>query len=573
MMVVFWIVYKFFDPLSLESATKSSSAQFFSAITGPFYGLSSSQSHQRVAVVAINDLTLQKFDATLPLSYQRQVFILRQILESDPAAVYVDFRMAYEHTDESLKLFQSILDEAKLKHIPIFFARGEEGHGQIHLLPPLRDVESYSNALEVSSAYPLLFEKKDAALKEGELSQETSRKPEANAAFDVYRSLCTSIWSGQCGSFHEDDFRRPMMIQWGLHVDPAQTQVSSLDNSTRNTCAVPFSGGFFCRSIVQSFTLGFRAFWGSSRDYEVGHAYYPLTIGAHQLDERGLGTPAGSPPLSHLLKGRAVFYGTDIRDQHDDTVVPFLGRVPNVVLHAMAFDNLVTYRNHYFHEPSEVEFGRGVHIGWAEICEFILWLIFTGWMAFKFYYSHPEVPQGHGAKLRSKIRRKSKDFLSLPLRVNALVPAIFCVVLAAFDLSHQPIHLNSVDEALLYVCLFLVLLGTLVLLRRSAQQSRREEAKYAHAPKESEAEKAEKFRLGFWSHLALLTSLTSIVFALNELFIQWPNADWVGFILLWLAVGESCESTGFVLTFVNFLNSRSHALTSESVSTSESSSQ
>lgn len=257
--------------------------------------------------MAINDPTLQKFDAALPLSYQRQVFILRQILEADPAAIYVDFRMAYEHTDESLTLFQSVLDEAKSKHIPIFFARGEEGHDQIHLLPPLRDVESYSNALETSSAYPLLFEEEDAALKEGEPSQEETRKPEANAAFDVYRSLCTSTWSGQCGSFHEDDFRRPMMIQWGLHVDPAQTQVSSLDNSPRNICAVPFSGGLFCRSIVQSFTLGFRAFWGSSRDYEVGHAYYPLTIGAHQLGERGLGTPAGSPPLSHLLKGARSF--------------------------------------------------------------------------------------------------------------------------------------------------------------------------------------------------------------------------------------------------------------------------
>ncbi|WP_337249223.1 CHASE2 domain-containing protein [Gluconobacter sphaericus] len=573
MMVMFWIVYKFFDPLSLESATKNSSAQFFSAITAPFYGLSSPRSHQRVAVVTINDPTLQQFDAALPLSYQRQVFILRQILEADPAAVFVDFRMAYEHTDESLSLFQSVLDEAKSKHIPIFFARGEEGQDQIHLLPPLRNVESYSNALETSSAYPLLFEEGNAALKEDEPSQEETRKPEANAAFDVYRSLCTSTWSGQCGSFHEDDFRRPMMIQWGLHVDPAQTQVSSLANSPRNICAVPFSGGFFCRSIVQSFTLGFRAFWGSSRDYEVGHAYYPLTIGAHQLGERGLGTPAGSPPLSHLLKGRAVFYGTDIRDQHDDTVLPFLGRVPNVVLHAMAFDNLVTYGNHYFHEPSEVEFGHGVHIGQAEICEFILWLIFTGWMAFKFYYSHPEVPRGHGAKLRHDIRRKSRDFLSLSLSVNALVPAIFCAALAAFDLSHQPTLLNGMDEALLYVCLFLVLLGTLVLLRRSAQRSQQEEAEHAHGPEESEAEKAEKFRLGFWAHLALLTSLTAIVFALNELFIQWPNADWIGFILLWLAVGESCESTGFVLTFVNFLNCRSHALTSERVPNSESGSQ
>lgn len=570
MMVMFWVVYKFFDPLSLESATKNSSAQFFSAITAPFYGLSSPRSHERVAVVAINDPTLQTFDAALPLSYQRQVFILRQILEADPAAIYVDFRMAYEHTDESLTQFQSVLDEAKSKHIPIFFARGEEGHDQIHLPAPLGDVESYSNALKASSAYPLLFETEEGPQEGGERVNEDA-KPQANAAFDVYRSLCTSTWSGQCGSFHEDDFRSPMIIQWGLHVDPAQTQVSSLDNSPRNACAVPFSGGFFCRSIVQSFTLGFRAFWGSSRDYEVGHAYYPLTIGAHQLDERGLGTPAGSPPLSHLLKGRAVFYGTDIRDQHDDTIIPFLGRVPNVVLHAMAFDNLVTYGSNYFQEPPELELGRGIHIGWAEICEFVLWLIFTGWMAFKFYYSHPEVPHGRGAKLRHNIRRRSRNFLSLPLPVIAVVPAIFCTGLAAFDLSHLPVLRNCADEALLYVCLFLVLLGTLVLLRHSAQAPQSEDAE--HGAEESEAEKAEKLRLGFWAHLALLTSLTGIVFALNELFIQWPNADWIGFILLWLAVGESCESTGFVLTFVNFLCRQLHALTSERVPNSESSSQ
>ncbi|MBF0861951.1 CHASE2 domain-containing protein [Gluconobacter kanchanaburiensis] len=508
--------------------------------------MSSPRSHQKVAVVTINDLTLKRFDADLPLSYQRQVFVLRQILEADPAAIYVDFRMAYEHTDESLTQFQSILDEAKSKHIPIFFARGEEGHDQIDLPAPLTGVESYSNALETSSAYPLMFEEEGG---------EKTEKSQANAAFDVYRSLCTSTWSGQCGVFREDDFHSPMIIQWGLHVDPDQTQVTSLDNSPRNTCAVPFTGGILCRSIVQSFTLGFRAFWGSSRDYEVGHAYYPLTIGAQQLNERGRGTPPGSPPLSHLLKGRAVFYGTDIRDQHDDTVIPFLGRVPNVVLHAMAFDNLVTYGSRYFQEPPEHELGRGFSFGTAEVCELALWLIFTGWMAFKFYYSHPQIPAGHGTRLQRGLLRKSRDFLSLPLFVSAIIPACFCVALAVFDLSHLPSLRNGIDETLLYVCLFLLLLGTLSLLRLSARRAEAEET--APEDDESEAEKAEKLRLGFWAHLALLTSLTGIVFALNELFLHWPNADWVGFILLWLAVGESCESTGFVLTFVNFFSRRS----------------
>jgi hypothetical protein len=37
-MIAFWVVFKLLDPISLETATKQSSSEFFFALTAPFYG-------------------------------------------------------------------------------------------------------------------------------------------------------------------------------------------------------------------------------------------------------------------------------------------------------------------------------------------------------------------------------------------------------------------------------------------------------------------------------------------------------------------------------------------------------
>ncbi|HCC00372.1 MAG TPA: hypothetical protein DEP42_04025 [Ruminococcaceae bacterium] len=346
-MMIFFIVYKFFDPLGLESATKQTSSVLFNAITTPFYGMNSPETHSKVAVVTLNNESLIAFGTAFPVSYSHHASVLNNILDANPAAVFVDFRMAREQPGDTLDLFQQVLRRAKTMGIPIFFAQGEAGKNQVDLPLQLRPWQTYSNGLESSGAYPLL-EKAD---------EETSEKEQpvsVNPAWALYASLCANAWAKECGNLKSSQFIAPMIIHWGLWSDPLQNSVSDPKGAWQADCVKhPFT---HCTRLGAALYLGLSYLFLHTVSYDgQDSAFYPLVIGAEQLRHSALNAPYGSPALKMLLKGRAVFYGSDIHDQHDDNLIPLLGRMPGVVVHAMAFDNLVTYGAGYFHEPPEVK--------------------------------------------------------------------------------------------------------------------------------------------------------------------------------------------------------------------------
>lgn len=40
------------------------------------------------------------------------------------------------------------------------------------------------------------------------------------------------------------------------------------------------------------------------------------------------------------------------------------------------------------------------------------------------------------------------------------------------------------------------------------------------------------------SHLGVLLALAAVGFVFNELITRWPNSDWIGLLLMWLALAE-----------------------------------
>lgn len=362
-MMSFFFIYKVLDPLGLESATKQTSAGLFNALTAPFYGADNANTHRHVAVVEVNDASLERFGTAFPLSYTRHIAILNQILDAHPAAVFVDFRMMREQPGETLDSFAPLLARAHSMNVPLLFARGEAGDKQPSLPPILKPDQVYSNGLESTGSYPLVEEKDEAT--------ETSKA--VNPAWSLYETLCRNAWTARCGDIQAENFDRPMVIRWGLAPDPAQSLVSNQGDYWQSNCAIWREGP--CTRLTAASRLALAYLFLHSRGSEKQFAFYPLVIGAEQLGHSSRNTLPGSPALAALLTDRAVFYGSDIRDQHDDSVVPLLGRVPGVVTHAMAFDNLVTYGARYFHEPPEL-----AQIGWlrldkAELLEALIWLM------------------------------------------------------------------------------------------------------------------------------------------------------------------------------------------------------
>src|SRR5207245_3012880 len=56
---------------------------------------------------------------------------------------------------------------------------------------------------------------------------------------------------------------------------------------------------------------------------------------------------SGDADVARVLKNGAVFYGAAFNLTGDRVVSPVFEEMPGVYLHAMAYDNLVTFRNEY----------------------------------------------------------------------------------------------------------------------------------------------------------------------------------------------------------------------------------
>lgn len=533
-MLAFFVVYKVLDPLGLESATKHSSATLFNAVTTPFYGMSSQNTHSNVAVVVINDNTLKDFDTSFPFSYARHIEVLNQILDAKPAAVFIDFRMMYERPGESLQQFIPLINRAKQAGIPILFARGDSAAPQPEMLEPLAQYGVYSNGVISNGTYPLIREEEEAPTEhkapQKEEASDLSAKA-ANPAFALYAQLCAKNWKNYCHPLKEKDFNTPMVIHWGLEVDPNQSLVSRLDNPTDED-GKPLPRVW--QSNNPSNASGFSRLWQSTKlagAYALAYTKptedhffpYPLVMGAEQLSYRGLDTKEGAPALAALLKDRAVFYGSDIRDQHDDNVIPLLGRVSGVVTHAMAFDNLLVYGHQYFHEPGESSLFKIFKLDWAEFTELMVWTLFSIYCVAKFPSNRKNLQ-----RVVCFLKEKFLNFLPIDtfnkyrkptlVGTKAAYLAILTIVMGIIDIAKRETCHGWPNIAALYFLIFFLFLLT-----------------WANPLQYKTQVKAEPIERGLFGQLLLIGSLSAIGFFINENFTRWPDADWIGLLLLYMA--------------------------------------
>nr|WP_242011436.1 CHASE2 domain-containing protein [Acetobacter fallax] len=524
--------------------------------------MSARETHRNAAVVTINGNTLDKFDTSFPFSYARHIAVLNQILDARPAAIFVDFRMTRERPGESFQQFAPLLDRARRMGVPLLFARGDDSNSQPALPEPLTPFGVYSDGIRQNGTYPLLQEQ-EAGEKENENSHgsepEEKAPVAASPAYALYAALCEGSWKNRCGPFEAENFSSPMVIHWGLNVDPQQSIVSNLGQSKdpeghplpvawQTSCLEQH--GFGCSRLEQSLLLASRYALAYTKPTKEYFFPYPLTIGAEQLNERGHGTKEGAPALATLLTDRAVFYGTDLRDQHDDQLIPLLGRMPGAVVHAMAFDNLMVYGTRYFHEPAEVPL-KILTPDRAEISEAIVWVLFSLWCVSRFpvhrrwlrrkrralmaylplrpwqtsFRNNKQIPvtEDTAAQLPSAMQSERNRFFVVRFLGKTAILAGLTGAMATIDVSTRETWNGWQNIASMYALLFL-----LFILTWASPFRLRSEAKDNTGKEEEER--------GPGGQLLFVSSVSAIGFFINENFLRWPDADWIGLLLLWFAM-------------------------------------
>lgn len=329
------------EPFGLDNASKAHSQRITARVLAPFYG-SAAQDH--IAVVMIDDHTLDARGIGWPPQYGYYDELLRRILAQRPRAVYLDILMQqrrdYDDSYEDARL--GIGEEIAAAGIPVYFGVAAPGGRSIFSgAGGARDVvTSWQGA---GSDYPLTIDG-DRINEHGKtLRQDAGQGPGADTrsvALALYDAACPPSAAGcaeTAGALSPPARAQPLVVQWGSTL-PRRKAEAVDDPCTRDADA-----GVGAR-IAEAWGL-LKDSFNSGRDEQAEdrnrkQCAYTFTVFEEQLDDEA---------MRDALSDRVVLVGTHLVGLNDRVASPVHQQIPGVYLHAMALDNLMTWGERRVH--------------------------------------------------------------------------------------------------------------------------------------------------------------------------------------------------------------------------------
>jgi CHASE2 domain-containing sensor protein len=318
------------DPFEIGSRTQRHSRDVFNAIFGA--QSATTPSVDDVAVVILNEESLQALELPWPLPYAVHADIIEAIHAYNPAAVIIDILFVDKlRRDPSLaELVNTVRTEGRAKSF--LAAAPDLGPRGLAILSELNPTSwgpnsAHAELVSVDEVPPDFSHSPYLLLR--------AKAPDS-AAFSVYRYLCAHGAARNCdGELRRDDFAIPMDIQWPLGTPDHQIGCAS----------GPVAWGSRLWAIL------WRA--GSLDPLRQNCPPY-RTVEAELLLQ-----PADSKIESRLetaLRGKVVFYGASVTGSADAVMVGHITpHLPGVFVHAAAFENLVRFGPSYLTDKPRIE--------------------------------------------------------------------------------------------------------------------------------------------------------------------------------------------------------------------------
>ena len=286
-------------------------------ITGPY--LYPTTGRDQVSVAMIDEGTLHALQMPWPWSYGQHARALEALRAYKPKAVIVDFLFVDMRPDDTLPELVDEIKRYRDSAIPLYFEGGTElPFGEFPLRPelaatgvPVLDptILSYDG---VARQYPVEGRCYGAKAKTG--------APCRSLALQVYSDLCPARPLARLNG--------RMELVWGTRVNPFNAKWLALtdEDGTRYSCDRNVGGlkrvylAFFDPSDVRSLC--------------------PYTS---EVPVQSLLAGTDDPDFPKLIPGHVILYGASLEGAQDKSYTPVNGLIPNVFVHAMAIDNLITF--------------------------------------------------------------------------------------------------------------------------------------------------------------------------------------------------------------------------------------
>ncbi len=350
-LVALTLLVDLFGSFGIDDRADTATEHAAGILSGPFYGGADRVGQDNIVIVLISDESMQRFrESAWPMSYQRVGQIVDSIAVTQPKAIFLDFyfqrpqlldEAAGEVNEAGMAFMRRRILAAGRSGIPTFVGPVGEADG----LRPLRDLPQ----LGVVSRDPRPF-------------AYTSHDPEGRemAAIGLYR-----VWAAEHprrGGL-SPVLGQTLALDWGFGASGWMSHRMPREDARRCRGG---DAGERAASLTRLFTrFGAPALFKETREQIYFACPYFDTVPAEWLSTAD---PELRQDLRERLKGKIVLVGVDIGYLSDKVSTPLLGRVPGVVSHAMALDNLMEAG------PGASRYPRQVLFGWdqGDILELVL---------------------------------------------------------------------------------------------------------------------------------------------------------------------------------------------------------
>ncbi|MGZ5960987.1 MAG: CHASE2 domain-containing protein [Rhizomicrobium sp.] len=280
-------------------------------ITGPY--LYPTTGRDQVTVAVVDEPTLHDMQKPWPWNYSGHAQALDAILAYKPKAVIVDFLFVDSRPDDSLPELVDEIARYRKAGVPLYFEGGTDlPYGEAPLRPeiartgvPILDpsIEVYDGVVR---QYPT-----------------TGRcfGPNGQTGGECL-SLAPRVYKDLYPKHPLEPLNGKMELVWGTKTAPFNVRFNS--------------GALPCNEEASFFLRIYRAFF--DKQSAVGRCPYNNDIPVEALLAGG-----DDKDLNNLIPGHVIFYGGALEGAQDKSFSPVNGQQPNVFVHAMALDNLITF--------------------------------------------------------------------------------------------------------------------------------------------------------------------------------------------------------------------------------------
>lgn len=407
------------------------------------------------AVVLFDDRTLENFQTSWPAPYSAHALVLSRILKQRPRAVFVDILFVDKRPDFTIHRLTKVIKEYRQQNIPLIFAAPPRDMRK-NLLPEIR--QALGSEPDRSMASVVL-----ATAQTGMDPATTRYPPDGSAPMPVTGKLAvlaeyaTALAYPLPGSRIGCDmwpaaFQLARIYREGSDAmlkdcapptierhEMIQLRATGVDRSSpRQFVQIRWKGKpgvgveqlwrcdesdlFFQNQLLSRIERTYKAWTG---DFTFEQTCPPIaSVRAIELIKRDQETISASADCDRsivdCLSGRVVFYGADIAGADDRVETPISGRIPGVYVHAMAFDNLLTFG---LPKPENLE--QFAHYEkYKKIIDFVLICIFCYLGIILSLYLKYELV------IRNKIVKIAiKNKLNLGL-YNLIIAVLFAIILS-----------------------------------------------------------------------------------------------------------------------------------------------